>query len=361
MGERECIIALNTVSTIGGLRFSDLMKRFGSAQAVMCAKERGLLQVKGIGKKTARRIITLQDGETLRREVRQAEESGINIVTVNDASYPTALLNIPYPPPALYISGEVLPSDAFSIAIVGSRKPSYYGTRVTRFLSKNAVEAGFTVVSGMARGVDSVAHKGALAGGGQTIAVLGSGLDVTYPPENMMLAKRIAKNGAVISEFPFGTCPFPQNFPRRNRIISGLALGVVVVEAGKTSGALITADFALEQGREVFAVPGEIRSPLSQGTHNLIKQGATLIEGIDDILEELGVTIAGKPDMKDNSRQVVLSSREKRVFATLGFSPVSTDDIVSATGFPASLVTCALVTLELKGIITRVRGGYVKC
>ena len=186
-------------------------------------------------------------------------------------------------------------------------------------------------------------------------------MDVTYPPENSKLAEKIRRNGAVISEFPFGTCPFPQNFPRRNRIISGLALGVVVVEAGETSGALITADFALEQGREVFAVPGEIQSPLSRGTHNLIKQGARLVEGIGDILEELGVSTTGKPGLTDNDKRVTLSSSEKRVFSMLGFSPVSTDDIVVATGLTASEVTGTLVTLELKGIATRVKGGYVKC
>ena len=360
MEERECAIALNTVATVGGRRFADLMRRFGSARAIIEAKEGELCQVRGIGKETAGRIRALRDGTALMREIQKTEELGVKIAVWNEPSYPAALLNTAYPPPAVYILGEVLPSDAFSIAIVGSRRPSYYGRRVARQMAKNAAEEGLTVVSGMARGIDSAAHEGALAGGGRTIAVLGSGIDVIYPPENKELAERIAENGAVVSEFPFGSCPFPQNFPRRNRVISGLALGVVIVQAGETSGALITADFALEQGREVFAVPGEIGNPLSRGTHNLIRQGARLVEGIADILEELGIPATKEHYSEDNSNKIRLSSREKRVLAQLGFSPMSTDDIVIATGFFPSQVTTTLVSLELKGIVTRVVGGYVR-
>lgn len=360
MDERECIIALNTVGTVGGKRFRDLMQKFGSAQAVIGEKEEHLSQVHGIGKETARRIMALRDGQALKRELEKTDEFGADIVTVNDPLYPAALLNTAYPPPVLYVSGTIRPSDAFSIAIVGSRKPSYYGIRTAGHLSQDAVEEGFTVVSGMARGIDSAAHKGALAGKGRTIAVLGSGLDIIYPPENKGLFQEIKENGAVVSEFSFGTCPFRQNFPRRNRIISGLALGVVIVEAGRDSGALITADFALEQGREVFAVPGEIENLLSQGTHGLIKQGARLVEGIGDILEELGIPTRRHHGPTGNYREENLSSREKRIFKVLGFSPISTDDIVIATGFSASTVTRVLVGMELKGIVIRVTGGYVK-
>lgn len=360
MEERECVIALNTVATVGGRRFADLMRRFGSACAVIRAKEEELLQVKGIGRETARRIRALRDGTAGMREIEKAEELGVKIAVPNEPSYPAALLNTAYPPPAIYILGEVLPSDAFAIAIVGSRRPSYYGRRAARLLSKNAAEEGLTVVSGMARGIDSAAHKGALAGGGRTIAVLGSGIDVIYPPENKDLAEGIAENGAVVSEFPFGSCPFPQNFPRRNRVISGLALGVVIVEAGETSGALITADFALEQGREVLAVPGEIGNPLSRGTHNLIRQGARLVEGIGDVLEELGIPATREHGLEHNAKEMRFSSHEKRVLAELGFSPMSTDDIVIATGFFPSEVTTTLVSLELRGIVTRVTRGWVR-
>ena len=263
MEERECIIALNTVDIIGGKRLADLMERFGSAEAIIKAKEKDLLQVGELARR-------LQDeSRPYRRKssaARDKEGQGIRvkIVTSDEPSYPAALLNTAYPPPVIYILGEILPADALAIAIVGSRRPTYYGRKVAGGLAKNAAEEGLTVVSGLARGIDSTAHEGALKGGGRTIAVLGSGIDVIYPPENRELAERITESGAVVSEFPFGSCPFRQNFPRRNRIISGLALGVVIVQAGESSGALITADFALEQGREVFAVPGEIGNPLSR-------------------------------------------------------------------------------------------------
>lgn len=360
MEERECIIALNTVDIIGGKRLADLMETFGSAEAIIKAKEKDLLQVRGVGQETAGRIKALRDGKAALREIKKAKESGVKIVTSDEPSYPAALLNTAYPPPVIYILGEILPADALAIAIVGSRRPTYYGRKVAGGLAKNAAEEGLTVVSGLARGIDSTAHEGALKGGGRTIAVLGSGIDVIYPPENRELAERITESGAVVSEFPFGSCPFRQNFPRRNRIISGLALGVVIVQAGESSGALITADFALEQGREVFAVPGEIGNPLSRGTHNLIRQGARLIEGIPDILEELGISAAEEHSIENKDSGVRLSSREKRVLSHLGFSPISTDDIVIATGFFPSEVTRALVSLEVKGIVTRVRGGWVR-
>jgi DNA processing protein len=357
--ERESIIALNTIATIGGYRLANLLKRFGSAKSAINASERDLCQVRGIGKKTARRIMALRDGQTAIEETRKAKESGVDIVIQGDTLYPSALLNITYPPPVIYILGDILPSDAFSIAVVGSRKPGYYGTCTAWNLSKNAAEEGFTVVSGMARGIDSAAHRGAIAGGGRTIAVLGCGVDVVYPPENNELADRIKRNGAIISEFPFGTCPFPQNFPRRNRIISGLAMGVVIVQAGKSSGALITADFALEQGKEVFAVPGEIKNPLSCGTHSLIKQGAVLIEGISDILEELRIPITREHSIGNNPKQKDISPYEEKVLTVLGFSPMTTDDIVIATGLSAPTVTCTLVDLQLRAMISRVAGGYI--
>ena len=207
------------------------MQRFGAACAILRAKEEELLQVKGIGKKTAGRIQALRDRTALMREIQKAEELGVKIAVKNEPSYPAALLNTAYPPPAIYILGEVLPSDAFSIAVVGSRRPSYYGRRVARQMAKNAAKEGLAVVSGMARGIDSAAHEGALAGGGRTIAVLGSGIDVIYPPENKELADRIAENGAVVSEFPFGSCSFLQNFAWRIRGSSGLGRGGVLVEA----------------------------------------------------------------------------------------------------------------------------------
>lgn len=337
------------------------MERFGSAEAALAADERDLGLVRGIGPTTARRISALRNGWALREELRRANMLGIRIITWRDPDYPAPLLNITHPPPVLYLQGDILPSDALSVAIVGSRRPTRYGIAAARHLAGQAADVGLVVVSGMARGIDSEAHRGALARGGRTVAVLGSGLDIVYPPENEKLAARIAGNGALVSERSLGTRPYAQNFPARNRIISGLALGVVVVEAGETSGALITADFGLEQGREVFAVPGDILSPLSRGTHRLIKQGARLVEGIEDILEELGIQPRCGTRSQHGTDAVALSAREKRILEMLGFSPSPVDDIVIGTGLPASEVAATLVSLELKGVAARGSGGYSRC
>jgi len=359
--ERECTIALNMVPAIGGARFARLVERFGSARSALRASEDALCGVNGIGPETAQAVVALRDGRMLREELRKAAELGIDIVTSADPGYPEHLRSIAYPPPVLYVKGTMRPADALSIAIVGSRRPTHYGLSVASLLAGRAADAGLTIVSGMARGIDSASHQGALARGGRTIAVLGCGVDVAYPPENAKLAAKIAGNGALVSERSLGTRPLSQNFPARNRIISGLSLGVVVVEAGETSGALITADFALEQGREVFAVPGGILSPLSRGTNRLIKQGARLVEGIEDILEELGILAPGgvRPD-----RDMVvtsLSALENKVLGALGFSPTPVDDIVVETGLPASAVAATLVSLELKGLAVRTVGGYARC
>lgn len=361
MDERECTVALNMVPVIGGARFARLVERFGSAQAALLASEDALCGVSGIGPETARAIVALRDGRMLREELQNAAKLGIDIVTADDPKYPEHLRSITHPPPVLYVKGKMQPADALSVAIVGSRRPTHYGLSVARLLAGRAADAGLTVVSGMARGIDSASHQGALAKDGRTIAVLGCGVDIIYPPENAKLAARIAGNGALVSERSLGTRPFSQNFPARNRIISGLSLGVVVVEAGKTSGALITADFALEQGREVFAVPGEILSPLSQGTNRLIKQGARLVEGIEDILEELGILAAGKVRPDWEIAVTSLSARENRVLGALGFSPVPADDIVVETGLPACAVAATLVSLELKGLAVRTVLGYARC
>ncbi len=216
-----------------------------------------------------------------------SKENKTRTLSFSDKGYPTNLKYIYDPPPTLYVKGNILPEDNIAIAIIGSRRATYYGLKNAENLSFELAAGGITIISGLARGVDSAAHRGALKAGGRTIAVLGSGLNIIYPPENEKLAREILQCGAVISEFPQGTAPLRQNFPRRNRIISGLSLGVVVVEAAKRSGALITANLALEQGREVFALPGKIDSFTSRGTHDLIKQGAKLVESAEDIIEEL--------------------------------------------------------------------------
>ncbi len=360
MNERECTIALNTVESMDPARFTRLIRRFGSAKGVLGASEDALCAVEGIGPVTAGKIVELRDGRKLREELCEAARLRIDVVTASDPGYPEPLMNIHDPPPVLYIKGRILPADALSLAIVGSRHPTRYGRAATWLVAGGAAGAGFTVISGMARGIDSEAHRAALESGGRTIAVLGSGLDVVYPPENAKLAHEIAGNGAVASERSLGTRPFGQNFPARNRIISGLALGVVVVEATERSGALITADLALSQGREVFSVPGDIRSPLSRGTHMLIRQGATLVEGMNDIASALGIEIARVCSRGQGGAGALLSAHERRVLASMGFQAASADDIVNETGLEARDVAVALVSLELRGLVQRALDGYVR-
>ncbi|MGE5587541.1 MAG: DNA-processing protein DprA [Clostridia bacterium] len=360
MDDRESVIALNLVDTIGGARLARLIERFGSARDALLASEAALRSVEGIGPVTAQKIAAVRDGRLLREELRAAAKLGVSIVTSSDPGYPERLHTIDHPPPVLYIKGTVLPSDGFSLAIVGSRRGSRYGRRAARLLAAEAAVAGLTVVSGMARGIDSEAHRAALEHGGRTIAVLGCGVDVVYPPENAKLAQEIAGNGALVSERSLGTRPLGRNFPARNRIISGLALGVVVVEAGETSGSLITAGFAADQGREVFAVPGDIESPLSRGTHRLIKEGARLVEGIVDVLDELGIEASCVERRGPKEAGPSLSAREKRVLGALGFSPASADDIVNETGLAPRDVAVALGSLELRGLVERSLDGYAR-
>ena len=280
-------IALKAVEGVGCVGFRTLLTAFGSPEAVFRASASTLQVLPGIGPKTADEILLLYG--LRRRPNRRLPGPGhwaSAIVTCQDPLYPKNLLNIYDYPPFLYVKGSLCPEE-IGVAIVGSRLASTYGKYVTEKLSRELALKGITIVSGLARGIDSAAHRGALAGKGRTIAVLGSGLDIVYPPENEALAADIAAQGALVTEYPFGTPPNAPNFPARNRLISGISLGVVVVEAGEKSGSLITARIASEQGRSVFAVPGAIESAGSRGTNRLIKQGAKLIENVEDILEEI--------------------------------------------------------------------------
>jgi len=274
------------------------------------------------------------------------------IVEYQDPAYPALLKKIHYPPQRLYVRGRLI-GDEICVAVVGARKASSYGRMVAEYLGGELARRGIAVASGMARGVDTAAHRGALRAGGRTIAVLGCGIDVVYPQENRELMEEIAKSGAVITEFPPGEEPKPWHFPARNRIISGLALGTVVVEAGERSGSLITANFALEEGREVFAVPGQIRSPGSQGTHALIKQGAKLVEDIQDVLEELQLSIEnrGKP------RRAAPTSEEQKLLVSLGSEGRHTDEVIAESGMSAAQVTALLAVMELKGLVRRNPGN----
>lgn len=308
------------------------------------------------------KLVTIQKSRTFAYEVEQLSASATQLITMFEPAYPQALRWIPQPPLVLYVRGQLLPDDGLAIAVVGSRQPSSYGKTVAQQLSTALVQHGFTVISGLARGIDGLAHQGALAGGGRTIAVLGCGINRIYPPEHRALYERVCEQGAVISEFPWDTKPDRWNFPRRNRIISGLALGTLVVEASDRSGSLSTARHAVEQGREVFAVPGRIDQPHSRGTHSLIKRGAKLVESIEDILEELSETWHGAPSpaepLQVSSQPQDLSPEEAQLLALIPQEETHIDTVIHASQLPAHAVASILVTLELRGLVRQAPGKF---
>ncbi len=281
------LLALNKIPGLGSRRLMSLIENVGSARRIWGASVKELIAAPSISKKLAIDIVNARSIVDPDEELKKISELGIDLITIWDDDYPYNLKNIYDPPVVLYVKGSLLPADNNSISIVGSRRASSYGRRVAKRLSFDIAKYGITVVSGLARGIDTEAHRGALESGGRTIAVVGSGLDVIYPPENHGLFEKISRSGAVISEFALGTPPEARNFPARNRIVSGFSKGTVVVEASEKSGSLITANFALEQGREVFAVPGDIYRWGSKGSNRLIKEGAKLVESVHDILEEV--------------------------------------------------------------------------
>lgn len=285
MNRLEAFIALNLISDIGSVRLGKLLNFFGQPQNIFKASYENLLKIEGIGEKIAGQICGFKK-EAVDRELILIRKQGLGILTLENSDYPRNLKNIPGAPILLYVKGGLKEEDNSSIAIVGSRRASFYGLSCAQKFAADLSAQGLTIVSGMARGIDTYAHQGALSGNGRTIAVMGSGFNHIYPSENKELAEEISKNGAVVSEFPMDMRPLAQNFPRRNRIISGLSSGVLVVEAARNSGALITADFALEQGRDVFALPGKIDSRTSWGANELIKDGAKLVSSVSDIMEE---------------------------------------------------------------------------
>ena len=350
-------LAWNKISDIGPKRFYQLLDYFGSTDTAWKANSGKISKILNISPKISSRLFEEKNNINPERELDLIYKHKVNVLTVEDALYPENLKTIHYPPPVLYFKGTILESDKNSISIVGSRKATYYGKIVAEKLGKDLALTGLTIVSGMARGIDTAAHKGALSVSGRTIAVLGCGIDHIYPPENRRLAQEIQESGAVISEFPLSTLPERQNFPRRNRIISGLSLGIVVVEAAKKSGALITADFALEQGREVFAIPGNINSPLSNGSHNLIKQGAKLVDNYQDILEEIHIAL---PQMKTEKEMVKentsLTEEENIIYRIINLEPIQIDEVIGVSKFSAGKVSEILLSLELKDLIKEIEG-----
>jgi DNA processing protein len=358
--DKKYWVALNLIPGIGQVLSHRLIEYFGDPKKIFSSSPKELARIEGIGPKLAQELTFFKWEETIAKELRQIENRGIKILHIKDENYPTSLRNIPTPPILLYVLGDIREMDQTALAIVGSRSPTPYGKWVADGLGRALAETGFTIVSGMARGIDSIAHRAALAAGGKTIAVLGSGLEIIYPPENKGLMQKIPESGAVVSEFPLFTKPEKLNFPIRNRIISGLSLGVIVIEAAANSGSLITATHALEQDREVFAVPGNIQSPKSKGSNRLIKKGAKLVEDIEDVLEELPMTITEKLKEKKNSpeekKTEELDHEEKLVYSLISAEGADIDYLVNQSRLPANRIASLLIMLELKGLTRQAMG-----
>jgi len=357
--ERARWIALGRVKGLGGVSFKKLAARFADPTEAFAASARDLEQIQGLDKDVISGLLNFSEWKEIDEEIRRVEDADATIVPFTDRSYPARLRMIPDPPPFLYVKGEFRAEDDKAVAIVGSRSASEYGCRMARDLSRDLASMGFTVVSGMARGIDGMAHETALNAGGRTIAVLGSGVDRAYPPEHGGLYRRISENGAVVSEQPIGARPMAFNFPARNRLISGLSLGVVVVEATEKSGSLITASLALEQGREVFAVPGEAGASRSRGTHRLIRQGAKLVENVRDIVEEIApqlATGAGAVDQPPRQLPQNASEAARKIFALLQERSLQIDEVIENSGFSPSKVSEVLLELELQGHLQQLPG-----
>jgi DNA processing protein len=341
-------LGFNLVNGIGPARLDRLIERCGSVEAAWSANTAELM-VAGLDAKTTAALLKAQRTLDLDAELERVERAGVRLISCEDAGYPAALAQIPAPPPLLYVRGQISGVDDWSVAVVGTRSPTTYGREATRRIVGELAAAGVTVVSGLAIGVDTIAHAAALETGGRTIAVLGSGLDQVYPERNRALAEQIVANGALVSEFPLGTRPTPQLFPVRNRIISGLSLGTLVVEAGEKSGALITVRFALEQGRDVFAVPGPIFSPKSAGPNQLIRDGAGLVSRGQDILEALNLSAAAI--QQEVQAALPDDPTELALMGLVSYEAQHIDEIRRQSDMPITVVSSTLAILELKGLV----------
>jgi DNA processing protein len=355
MSDLRYWIALSMLPEVGPVGAGKLLSAFGTPEKIFDARVKDLLAVDGIGISRAKSITGFSSWGTVEKQIKVIEREGMQAVHIGDSAYPEMLREIDDPPVVVYVRGDILPQDKYAIAVVGSRNLTHYGEAVAENISEELACMGFTIVSGMARGVDSISHRSAIKAGGRTIAVLGSGVDVPYPPENRMLMNRIAEAGYVLSELPPGSPPDKENFPKRNRLISGLSMGVLVVEATSKSGALITARCALEQGREVFAVPGSITSANSEGTNELIKKGASLTRMAEDILSELAPVLKGFIRSRDKVK-IEVTEEEGKLCNLLSGEPKQVDVISRESGLPASKVLAVLLGLELKGAVKQITG-----
>ncbi len=350
-------VGFSRVPGIGPVRLRALLDHFGDIREAWAASAAALNAI-GLDRRTVESFLTLRSELDLKAEVERVSRLGVTVLTWDSPDYPGLLKNISDPPPVLYVQGELLPRDEWGLAVVGTRRATVYGREATRTLVSGLAASGVTIISGLAYGIDTHAHQTALDVGGRTVAVLGSGIDIIYPAKNRGLAGGICERGALVSEYPLGTRPEGGNFPRRNRIISGMSLGVLVVEGSRRSGAMITADYAAEQGREIFAVPGNILSPNSAGPNQLIQQGAKLATTIGDILEELNLTMvteqaSAREIIPDNDAEAVLLEH-------LSSEPIHVDELGRAADLPISEVASTLTLMELKGKVRQVAGmNYV--
>ena len=350
-------VGFNIVRGIGPMKFRALLDHFGDMEKAWHADTRELKEA-GLDQRALKSFVTTRSTISLDGQMEKIERRGARVLTWDDPAYPARLLNIYNPPPVLYVKGEILDEDQWAVAVVGTRGATVYGKEAARRIAGDLARNKITIVSGLARGIDSEAHRAALDAGGRTIAVLGSGIDIIYPAESRGLSQAVIERGALVSEYAMGTPPEAGNFPPRNRIISGLSLGVVIVEAGERSGALITADFALEQGREVFAVPGNIFRKKSMGTNKLIQQGAKPVLSVEDVLEELNLTMVSQ---QAEVRAVVPENEmEAALLEYITADPVHVDEIGQKTGLPIAQVSSTLALMELKGMVRQVGGmNYV--
>ncbi len=358
---------------VGPITFAKLLVHFGSVDRALGASLAELTRVDCIGEQTARRIIETRDKFNADAELALAEKLGVWLVHLHDDRYPALLRCISDPPPVLYVKGTLETADNLAVAIVGSRRCSTYGSEQAARLAHILATTGFTIISGMARGIDTAAHHGAISADARTIAVQGCGLAKVFPPENDKLAQIISKSGALVSELPMNYEPLSENFPPRNRIIAGLSLGTIVIEAAYRSGALITASAALEYNRQVMAVPGKVDSPLSRGTHQLLKQGAGLVESVEDIMEALGYigtqlkehAVAAEAQVcrrleskAAGNRTLALTTEERRILDSIDNEPVHLDDIINSLRLSAAAANSAMVCLQLKGLVKNLPGNF---
>ncbi len=356
-------LTLHFTPGVGPTGLKRLIDHFGGPRQILEAEYREIITVPGVKKTAASKICSGQSLEKAKKELERAEKAGISIITLNDPSYPAILRNIHDPPFLLYVKGDPKTLACAGIGIVGARAATEYGKRVSKNMAARLAGKGLTVISGLALGIDTAAHKGALAAGGKTIGVLGCGIDVVYPRQNVRLFREISESGAIVTEYPMGTKPEGYHFPARNRIISGLSLGVTVVEAARKSGSLITAQLALDQGRDVFAIPGRVDSSKSEGVHRLLQDGAKLVQSVDDIIEELNPGLLGEnfntPEIGPNNKDFLqgLDAEAKLIYSFLDVYPKTIDEIIRGAGLTAQKVSELLLTMELKGLVAALPGN----